>query len=183
VKNFQLDESLDDKDLAANCRTEGKCVPLRYPPHRKGQKDHVMLPDLLKSGYPLVTLDWRIVHQNSAHITEENGGIIVVKLERATRTITSSIAARIIKDFKTRFEDWATVDWSKIYVELTESDAYLSPLTKDPDITQGAAVRYDDPEFGAKIADLISACLGQKDRTTRKLEANQRAIPEQPAKR
>jgi hypothetical protein len=156
VKNFQLDESLDDKDLAARCCAEGKCIVLRYPEHRKGQKDRVMLPALLEPGFPLVTLDHRIVEQNTQSIPSANGGIIVVKLQRPTRTMTTRIAADILNRFKRKFSAWSDVDWSRMYLELTEVDAYISPLVQHPDISQGEAVLCDDLDFGAKIGELLA---------------------------
>jgi hypothetical protein len=154
-RNFQFDESIDDKNLAAKCTAGGECVVLRYPPHRKGQKDREMLPKLLEPSFPLVTLDRRIVDDNVESITNNNGGIIVVKLERPVKTITISIADKIIKGFKHRFKSWSNTDWSRIYLELTETDIYISPLTENPDITKGTPLRYDDPKFVEKVHDVL----------------------------
>jgi len=157
MKSIQLDESFNDADFAAACAAEGKCYILPYPNHRKGQKDHEMIPALLVTDFPLLTLDHRFIDENRDCITDTNGGVIVVKLEHATRTITTRIGARIIGVFKEKFPRWPSVNWDRVYLELTETDAFICPLTGNPDITlhRGVAVEYDAPNFEQQIQEAI----------------------------
>lgn len=156
MRCFQLDENFDDADFAAKCREEEQCIVIRYPRHRKRQKDSIMLPSLLVPDYPLLTLDHRIIEQNHQWIPDNNGGVIVVRLNRPVRTMTTALAARIVAAFKKKLTMWASIDWSRVYLDLSETEAYVCPLTENPDLTKGIAVRYDDPHFEPKLVDAIT---------------------------
>ena len=61
---FQFDENLNARTLYRRCNANEQRV-LRYPEDLRGTKDHVMLPDLLSRGNPLVTSDFTIVEHHT----------------------------------------------------------------------------------------------------------------------
>lgn len=150
MKSFQLDENINSKNLVENCDAEGKCKVLRFPAALCGTKDPELLPDLLTREAPLVTTDSTIVNDSPGAIPERNSGLIVVKQRAPTPPFTAKRAAVFIANFKSKFPGWPEFDWSGLYVEISDTEAYVSAL-RDGDVSGGTSIDIGDEKFSEKF--------------------------------
>jgi len=164
VTTFQLDESINDGDLASQCNDEGQCTVRRYPERLKGTKDPVMLPMILGTDMPLLTTDFSIVERNIKSIPTNSSGVIVVRPQTPTPDFTSDDAAQIIRSFKERFPDWARTNWAGLYVEINEGEIFVARLEsfvewlrkESYDGKVCETLLFSDPQFIDKLRELIA---------------------------
>jgi hypothetical protein len=156
VTTFQLDECLNDANLADECNAMGKCTVHRYPRSLKQKPDDEMLPVVFSRNTTLVTTDRAIVDENSASIRFPNPGIIVIQKKHPHPPMTAARARRIIEKFKLNVPSWPTIDWSVVYVEIDEDEIYVSPLV-DSDISKGRPFAIVGKAVDAEITDYITA--------------------------
>jgi hypothetical protein len=155
VTRFQLDQNNNWKKLTADCNDAGLCTVLRLPRRLHDTDDEILLPDLLARDATVFTTDRRIIDEHPACVPPNNPGLIIIRTTSA-RTLTQTIATRIIHRFKERFPDWAQADWSRVYVELTEENIYVSKLTNG-DTSGGQEIPLDDETFAVKLTAAIAA--------------------------
>jgi hypothetical protein len=148
---FQLDENINDDEFAEKCNREKLCDVYRFPRRLKGQKDDVVLPDLLTKGAPLVTKDFRIANENSKVIPTDNSGLIVVRTNNPQRSFTVKAAIANIARFKEKFPRWSDYDWSGIYLEIVEDEVYVETLNSSVDLARGHAVRFAEDNFANEL--------------------------------
>jgi hypothetical protein len=102
-------------------------------------------------------MDFTIVYDNQAYIPSENPGIIVVK----ARPNRAAIMEAMIAKFKSKFPEWNSTDWSKIYLEIEEAEVYVSRLV-DGNIDGGKSISFagDDfpKQFRLMIAEIRQDC-------------------------
>jgi hypothetical protein len=154
VNSFVVDENFDDKRVIRACDAEGRCQVRRCPPHLKGKKDYEVLPELLSGTATLVTLDATIVEENIQHIPNENPGIVVIRLLRPSQAMTTTLASRLLKEFKTRCPSWADMDLAGVCLEITETDLFVSRL-RDREPGERIIVPYVSARFNAEAAAAI----------------------------
>lgn len=116
---FQLDQCLDSKRFVRNCTAEGRCQLFRLPPPLRGAEDPQLLAGVMAVANPLVTFDRSLAHEHTAHIPQNNPGIIVISNYPAPQTLTVSIAQKVLAKFKSAFQDWHQVSWRNSVVEIT----------------------------------------------------------------
>jgi hypothetical protein len=156
VTIFQLDECLNDANLAEACNAAGECTVRRYPRRLKQKTDDEMLPVVFLHNTTLVTTDRTIVDDNAASILFPNPGIIVIQKKNPHPPMTSVRAQRIIEKFKHHVPSWSTIDWSMVYAEIDENEVFLSPLV-DSDTSKGKPFLIVGNEVDVEIAKYISA--------------------------
>jgi len=155
VTTFQLDQCLDDKDLARACNAEGKCTVKRYPERLRGQSDKVMLPAVFSQDTTLVTIDRTIIEDNESSIVAPNPCIIVIRTKKPRPFMTASLARRIMDRFKTNVPSWPDIDWSMVYIEINNEDEILvSPLING-DITGGRPFDISNERLDAELSAYI----------------------------
>lgn len=62
----------------------------------------------------------------------------------------------MIAKFKRHFPEWNITDWSKIYMEIDESEVYVSRLT-DGNIDDGKEVSFSGDDFSNRLRLMIVA--------------------------
>src|SRR5258708_18191205 len=137
MKCFQLDQCSNHADFRRKCNEQGLCVVRRLPPRLKDHDDDVVLTDLLSRDATVITMDFTIVYDNPSYISPKNPGIIVVKARPNKATIMESMIAK----FKTKFAEWNSTDWSNIYMEIEETEIYVSRLV-DGNIDAGKSISF-----------------------------------------
>lgn len=159
MKAYQLDENLNDKRLADGCNSEGKCTVRRYPGRLRGEKDPVMLPELLSKDAPLLTRDFPIVHEHKNYIPKLHSGVIVVRTKNTNRAFTTKIAMKNIETLKERFPPWAETNWTGVYLEIDEEGIYVGDLH---DLySSGRSIRFDTAKFESEMREAIRALSEQ----------------------
>lgn len=153
---FQLDQNINDKRLAELCNAEVPGRVLRFPVRLQDEPDEIVLPDLLGGDATFVTTDHRIVDENPSSVPSNNPGLVVIHLKVASRTMTAQLATDMIARFKEAFPTWAEVDWSQLYLEITEEDVYLAPL-RHGDVTGGREIRFNSASFSATLQEAIES--------------------------
>jgi hypothetical protein len=156
VRQFQLDECINSRDLAAMCNAAGGCIVHRYPNEMISKKDYEMLPIILSRTATLLTIDRKIVEENSDYIPDINSGIVVVKTTSTTTPLTTKIAAQIIETLKSRLPGWNSADLSNAYIEIDESQIYIGRLTKES-FSTGSVVRIDEENFPTKFYEKLDS--------------------------
>jgi hypothetical protein len=152
MKCFQQDQCSNHADFRRKCNKQGLCIVRRLPGGLINQDDDVVLTDLLAKDAPIITMDFTIVYDNHAYIPAENPGIIVVK---ARPNKAAKMEAMIAK-FKRHFPEWNSTDWSKIYIEIEESEVYVSRLT-DGNIDDGKEICFSGDDFLNRLRLMIAA--------------------------
>ena len=61
----------------------------------------------------------------------------------------------IIAKFKSKFPDWNSTDWSKIYIEIEETEVYVSRLV-DGNIDSGKPIAFDGDDFSGRLRLVIA---------------------------
>ena len=150
MKSFQLDQCSNHADFHRKCNQQGFCVVKRLPPRLKDHDDDVVLTDLLAKEAPILTMDFTIVYDNPAYIPPENPGIIVVK----ARPNTARLMETMIAKFKTKFPEWNSTDWSTLYIEIEESEVYVSRLV-DGNIDEGQYIGFARDDFSKQLRLMI----------------------------
>ena len=138
-------------DLRKKCNTQALCIIKRLPDRLKDHDDDVVLTDLLSKDSPILTMDFTIVYDNPAYISSDNPGIIVVKARPNKATIMEAMIAK----FKGHFPEWNITDWSKIYMEIEETDVYVSRLI-DGNIDGGKPISFDGDDFPGRLRLVIA---------------------------
>lgn len=167
MTEFTFDENMDDKRLVIGCNAEGQCQTFRYPKCLRGVKDFIMLPELLSMGRTLVTNDANIVSDHIDSIPGENPGVIIVKLRRPSRTMTSKLAATLLKNFKLKFPSWPETNWSNILLEISELEVCVSWLPSRDG--ERFILNYDSPSFAEEFSNLIDEIRRGKSRIDQRL--------------
>src|SRR5258706_5845433 len=151
MKCFQLDQCSNHGGFAERCNRQALCVIKRLPDRLKDRDDDIVLTDLLSKDAPIVTMDFTIVYDNPAYISPDNPGIIVVK----ARPNSAKKMQAIIAKFKSKFPDWNSTDWSKIYIEIEETEVYVSRLI-DGNIDSGKPIAFDGDDFSGRLRLVIA---------------------------
>jgi hypothetical protein len=105
---FQFDQCFNDKKLARDCTDQGLCTAWCFPNRLRDAEDPVVLSDLLSKSNPLVTFDLDMAGDHASYIPDRNPGMIVISNGRGEnpRTMTTSVARKILRDFKAIFPQW-----------------------------------------------------------------------------
>jgi hypothetical protein len=154
MNTFQLDENLNDKNLADKCNSEKLCVVKRFPNRLKGAKDDVVLPDLLTKEAPFVTRDFPIVSEHRDQVPRSHSGIIVVRSKIPSRPFTTQSAARNLAKFKNKFPSWSTADWKQIYIEIDEDEIFITKVHESNDVSFTIALGTAD--FSSQLQNAMN---------------------------
>ena len=155
MTTFQLDENNNYTHLAEQCNNDGACTVLRFPARLRGIKDSQLLPMLLSANATLLTTDFTIVSDNRDSIPNPNAGIIVVKSRSPKPPFTATRAVRFINQFKNKFPAWPTINWAGLYIEISETETYISALM-DGDISGGISIEFQDDTFSDQLSGAIA---------------------------
>lgn len=146
TRSFQLDQNSDHKRLVKKCNDGGRCIVYRLPPELRDENDPIVLKRLLTADATMLTMDFKIVYQHGEYIPKQNPGLIIVK----ARPNTDEIMTRLIARFKLYFPQWHETEWNNIYLEIEETEIYVSKLY-DGNIDDGSVIRYDAEQFAESL--------------------------------
>jgi hypothetical protein len=117
------------------------------------KKDPEVLGDLLNKSATLLTMDLSIVREHPTSIPSQNPGVIIV----LARPNTATRLTTMLDQFKANCPSWPSIDWNGIYLEIDESEVYVSGLTGG-DIDSGQSISYSKPDFENALTAVLDDC-------------------------
>jgi len=153
---FQFDQCFNDKKVIKACAEEGLAGVRRFPRELWDKPDPELLPVLMASPNPLVTLDRALPREHAAHIPARNPGIVVVNYSRAIpRTITTKESSKILSKFKQRMTNWHRLGIANSIIEITEQSAEVWHI-EDGELVQHGYLEFNDAgDWIVQLADLL----------------------------
>ena len=155
MTTFQLDQNIDDVKVVDACKAEGHGEANRLPVTLRDAEDPQLLAVVMAWNCALVTLDRKLPWELSAHIPEENPGIVVVtNYPRKFPTMTSRIALRLLAALKKLFPTWHEFSLRNSIVEITAEGVAVSHVQRGVIISDGY-FEFSDESWLAPLQEAL----------------------------
>lgn len=152
MKTYQLDENINDKQLAKSCNEQGLAWAKRQSRKDKGRKDPDWVPRVIAQGDTLVTLDRRIIDDCRRAVPEENPGIVILENDESIPfTIRSKDAKKILATLKSAMPDWHN-DWCNSVIRLSQQRIIVGHI-EDGQFVLDRNLSLLDPDWKEQFAD------------------------------
>jgi hypothetical protein len=163
---FQLDEDVNSRRLARECKQSGLSQVKRFP--RKLRGIGTLDPSVLERVTPkdtLLTGDLSLARDHTRSIPAHHCGIIALgNSEEIMWTVTDKDYRRIIANFKRQFPEWQACEFSNSILTITERDVLIQHA-EGQSLVDDEYLTFDSPGWQNRLRTILNA------NTTRRLSS------------